>query len=442
MRLLGPVAVEVDGAPLAVDTRKAVALLAYLAVTRRPTSRESVAALLWPEADGPDARGALRRTLSVLRTRHSASRGLVVDRSAVGARAATAFDVDLWRLRARARASPGATRHPGRRRCPDLPGGALDEAAALDRGEFMAGFSLRDSEDVRRVAAGGGRRPPARPGRRARAPRSRTSGGRGLGVGRPRPRRRWLELDPLHEPAHRLLMEVLARSGEPAAALTAVPGLRPDPGPELGRRPAVRDDRPGRGDPRVATSSRDPTTGRLDRRSGGAAADAVDGPASSAAPSPTRTDRPGRRWSAANASSPTSSTRTPGPTRPAASWSSRASPGSARPGSPGRSSQTVRARGGIVLESRAYAGEAAIPLSVVAELLRSGLARPDAADRLATVDPAALGEVARLLPIPGVPTSATVGRRRPLRTRPALRRPRGAPLGARPWDRAGHRLDR
>jgi DNA-binding SARP family transcriptional activator len=59
MRLLGPVTVEVDGSPLAVDTRKAVALLAYLAVTARPASRASVAALLWPESGDEEARGAL-----------------------------------------------------------------------------------------------------------------------------------------------------------------------------------------------------------------------------------------------------------------------------------------------------------------------------------------------------------------------------------------------
>jgi len=66
IRLLGPVAVEVDGSPLDVDTRKAVALLSYLAVGRRPASRESLAALLWPEADSSDARGALRITLGNL----------------------------------------------------------------------------------------------------------------------------------------------------------------------------------------------------------------------------------------------------------------------------------------------------------------------------------------------------------------------------------------
>ena len=48
IRLLGPVDIRVDGAPLSVDTRKAVALLAYLAVTGRPVSRESLGALLWP----------------------------------------------------------------------------------------------------------------------------------------------------------------------------------------------------------------------------------------------------------------------------------------------------------------------------------------------------------------------------------------------------------
>lgn len=47
IRVLGPVQVAVDGAPLVVDTRKAVALLAYVAVTARPASRETLAALLW-----------------------------------------------------------------------------------------------------------------------------------------------------------------------------------------------------------------------------------------------------------------------------------------------------------------------------------------------------------------------------------------------------------
>src|SRR5665213_1801395 len=68
IEILGPVRVELDGAPLVVDTRKAIALLAYLAVTGRPASRETVAALLWPESGESGAHGALRRTLSVLKT--------------------------------------------------------------------------------------------------------------------------------------------------------------------------------------------------------------------------------------------------------------------------------------------------------------------------------------------------------------------------------------
>ncbi len=41
IRLLGPVEIHVDGEPLAVDTRKAIALLAYVAGAGRPTARES-----------------------------------------------------------------------------------------------------------------------------------------------------------------------------------------------------------------------------------------------------------------------------------------------------------------------------------------------------------------------------------------------------------------
>ena len=63
--------------------------------------------------------------------------------------------------------------------------------------------------------------------------------------------------------------------------------------------------------------------------------------------------------------------------------------------------EATRARGGEVLEARGYAGESAIPLSAIAELVRAGLARPGAAVRLAGVDPVSLTAAARLVPIPG-----------------------------------------
>src|SRR5687767_4096716 len=73
----------VDGAPLVVDTRKATALLAYLAVTGQPHRRDALAALFWPDADTARAGGALRRTLSALRSAIGAER-LHADRASVG----------------------------------------------------------------------------------------------------------------------------------------------------------------------------------------------------------------------------------------------------------------------------------------------------------------------------------------------------------------------
>src|SRR5687767_11040490 len=81
--LLGPPDVECDGSPLVVDTRKAVALLAYLAVTGERHGRDALAALLWPDHDTEHARGALRRTLSVL-NKALGGRWLAVDRARVG----------------------------------------------------------------------------------------------------------------------------------------------------------------------------------------------------------------------------------------------------------------------------------------------------------------------------------------------------------------------
>ena len=65
--LLGPPHLERNGQTLEPDTRKATALLAYLAVTDRFHTRDALAALLWPEMDDTHARAALRRTLSSLK---------------------------------------------------------------------------------------------------------------------------------------------------------------------------------------------------------------------------------------------------------------------------------------------------------------------------------------------------------------------------------------
>ena len=46
--LLGPPRVERDKAPIEVDTRKAIAMLAYLAIHPERHGRDAVAGLLWP----------------------------------------------------------------------------------------------------------------------------------------------------------------------------------------------------------------------------------------------------------------------------------------------------------------------------------------------------------------------------------------------------------
>jgi len=81
--LLGPPRVELAGEPVTIRRRKAVALLAYLAVTHQPHSRDSLAALLWPEYDQSSARADLRRTLSLL-NRTLGEEWLTIDQETAG----------------------------------------------------------------------------------------------------------------------------------------------------------------------------------------------------------------------------------------------------------------------------------------------------------------------------------------------------------------------
>src|SRR5919204_3228918 len=96
--LLGPPRVDRDGAPIEVDTRKAIALLAYLAVEPERHGRDAVAGLLWPEYDTEHARGALRRTLSAL-NKALGGRWLVADRLRVGLDG-EGIELDVERFRA------------------------------------------------------------------------------------------------------------------------------------------------------------------------------------------------------------------------------------------------------------------------------------------------------------------------------------------------------
>jgi hypothetical protein len=81
--LLGPPRIERDGVPIQVDTRKAIALLAYIAVTEESHRRASLINLLWPEYDHTRGRAALRRTLYALR-KALAGDWVEVDREEIG----------------------------------------------------------------------------------------------------------------------------------------------------------------------------------------------------------------------------------------------------------------------------------------------------------------------------------------------------------------------
>jgi DNA-binding SARP family transcriptional activator len=380
IQLLGPVKVEVGGAPLAVDTRKATALLAYLAVTGRPQSRESLAALLWPEANGADARAALRRTLSVLNAGLGAGT-LAIDRASVALREGQA-EADLTRFRGLLGRARGH-RHEPDKACPSCIT-TLDEALALDRGEFMSGFALRDSEafDEWQVAeAESHRRDLA--GALERLARSLSAAGateRALVAGR-----RWLELDPLHEPAHRLLMELLATAGEPAAAIGQYRDCVRILDRELGVAPL-------------------PETTELYEAIRADRVRALPAPVQAAVAQPPRLAQLPLAGRDAESATLREAHRAVGPDGRLVVVEGE--PGIGKSRIAAETSAIVRSLGGIVLEARAYAGEAAIALAPISELIRVGLDRPGAESRLQTVRSDLRAEVARLVPLPHVASSA------------------------------------
>ena len=66
--LFGTPRLEYQGNLIKIERRKALALVAYLALAEGSQSRDVLAALLWPEQDDDHARSSLRSTLRALTT--------------------------------------------------------------------------------------------------------------------------------------------------------------------------------------------------------------------------------------------------------------------------------------------------------------------------------------------------------------------------------------
>jgi len=137
--LLGPPRVELGSAAIVVDTRKATALLIYLAVTGQEHSRESLAAMFWPESDSAHAKAALRRTLSSLRKALNGE-WLVIVREHLAVEPAW-LDTRAFAELLEETLGHG---HPAGESCARCIE-PLTQALQLYRGDFMAGFSLPDS---------------------------------------------------------------------------------------------------------------------------------------------------------------------------------------------------------------------------------------------------------------------------------------------------------
>ncbi len=201
--LLGPPRVALNGSGVSFDTRKATALLAHLALAERLRSREALCDLLWPGQDPERARAALRRTLSTVRTAIG-EEWLDTSGDGVALRQGRGLELDVARFRALARDSTAVE----------------DLLAAVDlcRGELLEGFGLRDSPefDAWHVAEADTLR------RELSAVLGRVVGLLGTRGEHARAipyAQRWLEVDPLHEPAHRELIRLYAWSGDRGAAL-------------------------------------------------------------------------------------------------------------------------------------------------------------------------------------------------------------------------------
>src|SRR5438309_2523326 len=154
LKLLGTPEVSHAEQPLTFQTRKVLALLAYLAVEQGVHSRDKITALLWPESDEERGKASLRRALAYLRESldepsHERSRDvplqpphMLIEHHTLSFNTTSDFELDTHILQtaftlARRRSSGDPRTHLVH----------LQMAASCYRGNFLDGFSLPDAPD-------------------------------------------------------------------------------------------------------------------------------------------------------------------------------------------------------------------------------------------------------------------------------------------------------
>jgi DNA-binding SARP family transcriptional activator len=142
IQLLGSFAVERDGAPITLPTRKAAALLAILATPPGALiTRERLADLLWSRSAEAQARGSLRQAVAQLRKALDDDAGALIETVGPGLRLASpGVEVDAVTLEQALSAGSPAD---------------LELAERLYRGEFLVGLAIEEApfEDWRATEA-------------------------------------------------------------------------------------------------------------------------------------------------------------------------------------------------------------------------------------------------------------------------------------------------
>jgi DNA-binding SARP family transcriptional activator len=396
LALLGSPVVQRDGIPVTFDTRKAIALLALLAVTDREHSREQLADLLWPDADSAKGRASLRRTLSVT--------AAVMGPCLTSSRTAVRLETDQVRIDIREFETLIAR--------PDVA--SLEQAVQLYRDDFLAGFVLRgcpDFEDWQASVADELRQSLARGLQRLVAAC--------VAVGEleraAQHARRWLQLDPLHEPAHQAIIRLHGWAGQRSAAMRQYRSLVRILDRDLAVRPLPEttklydDVRAGRLGPPpagpVPARSAESATGAPgavpEAGAPGAEPAVAPGPASkrpAAVSGHPESPEPPGAWPLVGRTAELEALRAAwqatGATGRVVAVAGRAGTGKTRLISEFRTEAAEA--GGTVLAARCHDGETALPFVLAADLLRTALAiRPDLPEMLPAETAAMAG---RLVP--------------------------------------------